>query len=345
MSRIGRRSRIIDTVALFAGVCGFALVAGLVYQAVGSRRGARRHPPPGELIDADGQRLHVICAGEGRPAVVFESGIAASSLSWTRVQPDVARLTRACAYDRAGLGWSDPSTSARSVDRMIADLRSVAGYAAPAQPVVIVAHSFGVFLALVYAMRYPADVAGLVLLDPPTEWQRVSGARARVLWGGIQLSRFGGLLARVGVVRACLALLTGGAPAVPRTFLRVFGPAAARTVEHLVGEVRKLPSDVHPVLQTLWCQPKCFQGMAEHLRALPEAGAAAGAVRSLGDLPLAVVSAGDQPPHILAAHQALARLSSEGRHLIAARSGHWISFDQPELVVRAVREIIKAPSG
>jgi pimeloyl-ACP methyl ester carboxylesterase len=329
-------------VALFAGVFGLALVAGLVYQAVGSRRDARRHPPPGVLIDAGGQRLHVVCAGEGRPAVVFESGIAASSLSWTRVQPDVARFTRACAYDRAGLGWSDPSTSARSVERMIAELRSVAAFAAPSQPVVIVGHSFGVFLALVYAVRYPAEVAGLVLLDPPTEWQHVSGARARVLWGGIQLSRFGGLLARVGVVRACLALLTGGAPAVPRTFLRVFGPAAARTVEHLVGEVRKLPPDVHPVLQTLWCQPKCFQGMAEHLRALREAGAAAGTVGTLGDLPLAVVSAGDQPPSTLAAHEALARVSSKGRHLIAPSSGHWISFDQPELVVTIVLEMIEA---
>jgi pimeloyl-ACP methyl ester carboxylesterase len=162
-----------------------------------------------------------------------------------------------------------------------------------------------------------------------------------VLWGGIQLSRFGGVLARFGVVRACLALLTGGAPGVPRTFLRVFGPAAARTVEHLVGEVRKLPPDVHPVLQMLWCQPKCFEGMAQHLRALREAGAAAGTVASLGDLPLAVLSAGDQPPHILAAHQALARLSSNGRHLTAAKSGHWISFDQPELVVDAVQEIVE----
>jgi pimeloyl-ACP methyl ester carboxylesterase len=328
-------------VALLASILGVALVAGLVYQSVGQRRGALRHPPPGALVDADGQRLHLVCAGAGGLTVVFEAGIAASSLSWTRVQPDVATFTRACAYDRAGLGWSEPSRRPRSLDRMIAELRAVAATAAPSGPLVLVAHSFGVFLALVYASRYPSDVAGLVLVDPPTEWQDVRGTRARVLWGGIQLSRFGGVLARVGIVRACLALLTGGAPGVPRTFLRVFGPAATRTVEHLVGEVRKLPPDVHPVVQTLWCQPKCFRGMAEHLGTLRETAATAGAVGPLGDLPIVVLSAGDQPPHIVAAHQRLASLSTEGRHLVAARSGHWIMFDQPEVIVATIREIVE----
>jgi pimeloyl-ACP methyl ester carboxylesterase len=179
-----------------------------------------------------------------------------------------------------------------------------------------------------------------VLLDPPTDWQHISGRQARVLWGGIQLSRIGGVLARIGVVRACLALLTGGAPAVPRNFVRLFGPAAARTVEHLVGEVRKLPAEVHPVVQELWCQPKCFHGMAEHLGALQETGTAASRVESLADVPIAIVSSGDQPTDIIAKHRRLARLSSRGRHILAERSGHWIQFDQPDLVTNAVREIV-----
>jgi len=336
-------------VALFASLLGFALVAGLVYQSMGSRRGARQHPPPGELIDADGQRLHVSCAGTGAPVVLFEAGIAASSLSWTHVQPAVARFTRACAYDRAGLGWSDPATRPRSVERMIVELRAVAAHAAPAEPVVLVGHSFGSFLALVYAMKYPSDVSGLVLLDPPTEWQQLTGARARLVWGGIQLSRVGECLARLGLVRGSLALLTGGAPGAARTFLRLFGPAAARTVEHLVGEVRKLPPDVHPVVQTLWCEPKCFRGMAQHLGALREAGAAAAGVSSLPDFPLVVLSGRDQPAHIVEAHQALARLSARGRHVIATGSGHWMHLDEPELVVESVREVVelaaKPPAG
>lgn len=323
----------------FAGILIAIVVTGMVYQALGTRRGTTRHPAPGALIDACGQRLHVVCAGTGRPAVLFEAGIAASSLSWTRLLGEVATFTRACAYDRAGLGWSERSRSARRVDQMVAELRAVAANSAPG-PLVLVGHSFGAFLALVYASRYPADVAGLVLLDPPTEWQHISGARGRLVWGGIQLSHVGGALARVGVVRACLALLTGGAPGVPRNFVRVFGPAAARTVEHLVGEVRKLPAEVHPVVQEIWSRPKCFEGMAEHLGALGETGAAAGAVTSLGDVPLAIVSSRDQPADNVAKQQDLVRLSSRGRHVVAGRSGHWIQFDQPDLVVEVIRDTV-----
>jgi pimeloyl-ACP methyl ester carboxylesterase len=317
-----------------------AVAAGVLYQAAGARRGARAYPPPGVLVDINRQRLHLVCAGAGRSAVLFESGIAASSLSWTHVQPGVAAFARTCAYDRAGLGWSGPSTSPRSVDRMLAELRGVLEAARMSGLAVLVGHSFGAFLVLLYAARYPDEIAGLVLLDPPTEWQHASGRRARLVWGGIQLSRLGGLLARVGIVRACLALLTGGAPGVPRAFVRVFGPAAARTVEHLVGEVRKLPPDVHPAIQALWCQPKCFHGMAEHLAALRETGRAAGCISTLADIPLAIVSAGDQPPAVLAQHQQLARLSSRGSHLIAARSGHWIHLDEPDLVVEVVRSVL-----
>jgi pimeloyl-ACP methyl ester carboxylesterase len=326
-------------VLLLGGSVLVVLAAGVVYQALGSRRDARRRAPPGALFDVDGQRLHVVCAGSGGPGVLFEAGVAASSLSWARVQRDVAAFTHACAYDRAGLGWSDPARTPRTMDRMVAELHGIVTKTVHA-PAVLVGHSFGAFLVLAYAAVHRLDVAGVILLDPPTEWHDMSPRRARVVWGGIQLSRIGGLLARVGVVRACLALLTGGAPGVPRRFVRVFGPTAARTLEHLVGEVRKLPPEVHPVVQALWCEPKCFRGMAQHLAALKGASDAAGRVTSLGDLPLTVVTAGDQPPAIAARHRELARLSSQGRHIVAAKSGHWVQFDEPDLVVRAIRDIL-----
>jgi pimeloyl-ACP methyl ester carboxylesterase len=123
-----------------------------------------------------------------------------------------------------------------------------------------------VFVCLTYADRHPHQVAGLVLVDPPSEWMHLDQRQLRMVGGAEQLSGLGGLLARIGIVRACLALLTGGAPAAPRYFVKVFGPTAARTLERLVGDVRKLPSDIHPVVQALWCQPKCFQAMADHLR-------------------------------------------------------------------------------
>jgi pimeloyl-ACP methyl ester carboxylesterase len=105
--------------------------------------------------------------------------------------------------------------------------------------------------------------------------------------------------------------------------------------------VRKLPADVHPIVQALWCQPKCFQAMSAHLAALEETAALATRVTSLGAVPLVVISGGDQPPDMIAKHQELTRLSSESRHVVATGSGHWIQLDQPGLVIAAVRDLVE----
>jgi pimeloyl-ACP methyl ester carboxylesterase len=316
--------------------------AGFLYQWRGLARDARRFSPPGELVDVGGHRLHVVCQGEGMPTVVLESAIAASSLSWLRVQPDVARFTRVCAYDRAGLGWSDQSTVPRTFARILDDLHAVIKKLHRGSPSVMVGHSFGAFVCLAYAAQFPHEVDGLVLVDPPSEWIPMSPRQAYLVRGGGQLSRIGEVLARFGVVRACLALLTGGAPAVPRHFVKVFGPMTARTLERLVGEIRKLPADVHPRVQAAWCRPKCFRAIADYLRAFHEATEAVAIRRpSSCDRPLAVISSADQPPETLAAHEALARTSPRGRHLVASKSGHWVLFDEPELVVDAIRDVVE----
>src|SRR5262245_10156424 len=331
--------------AAVAGAVAVLIAVGVLYQQVGARRGARRHPAPGTMVSVDGHRLHLVCAGAGAPAVVFESGIAASSLSWVRVVGDVARFTRACAYDRTGLGWSDLSRGPRTASRMIDELKCIVAHASPGGPCVLAGHSFGAFLVCAFASAHPRDVAGLVLIDPPSEWHELTAQQARMLHGGVQLARLGGVLARVGVVRASLALLTGGAPGVPRNFVRIFGPTAARTLERLVGEVRKLPPEIHPVVQTLWCQPKCFRAMAEHIAALDEMAALVASVSSVSNVPLVVISSGDQPEAVLAKHRELAGLSSRGRHVVAVRSGHWIQFDEPDVVVAVVREVVESARG
>ena len=254
--------------------------------------------------------------------------------------PQIAEFTRACAYDRAGLGWSESPRARRSVARMLGEMDGVRAGALSGGPCVLVGHSFGAFLVCAYASQHPSKVAGLVLLDPPSEWHEISPERKRLLRGGILLSRLGNGLARLGVVRACLALLTGGAPGVPRNFVRVFGPTAARTLERLVGEIRKLPADVHPMVQAIWCQPKCFRAMADHLAALEETTALVRTVASLPDVPLVIISADDQTPETISKHRQLACLSPQGRHLVASHSGHWIQFDRPDLVVAAIRDVV-----
>ena len=273
--------------------------------------------------------------------MLLEAGIAASSLSWALVQPEIAKLTRVCAYDRAGLAWSDVASCPRTFERIVDELSAVLQSVAPGHRYVLVGHSFGSFVIRAYASRHPDNVLGLVLVDPPTEWLTMTAQRARMLWGGRQLSRIGGVLAHIGVVRACLALLSGGAPAGPRGFVKVFGPTAARTLERLVGEVRKLPPEIHPTIQALWCQPKCFYAMADHLRVLAREGVFLSAFVPPREIPVVVISSGNQPPDQIAAHRMLAERSADGRHVIAARSTHWVQFDEPALVVTLVRDLVE----
>lgn len=321
---------------------GGLLVAGLIYQWAGTRRQRRAILPPGDLIDVGGHRLHVHCAGRGTPLVLLEAGVAASSVSWSLVQPQIATFTRVCAYDRAGLAWSDAPSSPRTFERVVDELIRVLAHVAPNERYVLVGHSFGTFVVRAVAARLPQSVVGLVLVDPPTEWLALTPPRVRMIRGARHLSRIGALLARIGVVRACLSLLTGGAPGAPRNFVRIFGPTAAGTVGRLVGEVRKLPPDVHPIVKEHWCQPRCFHAMADHLRVLEREGSSMAAITVPADIPVAVISSGDQPPEQLAHHRHLAGAAETGRHIVASRSTHWVQFDQPELIVKAVRDVVES---
>ena len=160
----------IQQLGLIVGVLAALIVAGMLYQRAASRAASRRFPAPGELIDVGGHKLHVTCSGTGRPPVVLEAGIAASSLSWAAVAPSVAQFTRVCTYDRAGLAWSDVPSCPRTFDRIVEEFATVIARVAPGQRCILVGHSFGSFIVRGYAMRHPDAVAGLVLVDPAVEW-------------------------------------------------------------------------------------------------------------------------------------------------------------------------------
>ena len=150
------------------------------------------------------------------------------------------------------------------------------------------------------------------------------------------------MLAAVGFVRLCLALLTRGSTRVPQMAARSFGASAASVTGRLVGEVRKLPERVWPMVRAHWSQPKSFLGMADHLAVLPRSSAEAEAAGGLGDIPLIVLSAGNSGPAKEREQADLALLSSNSRQVLGAQSGHWIHLDEPELVVAAIRELVEA---
>jgi pimeloyl-ACP methyl ester carboxylesterase len=293
------------------------------------------------MCDARGHRLHVLCRGSGAPPVLLEAGIAASSLSWALVQPGIAAFTTCCAYDRTGLGWSEQSSVPLTFDRILEELGIVLSDIAADQRAILVGHSFGSLIVRGFAARHPNRVAALVLIDPPMEWINSTPERVRMLQGARYLSRVGAFLARVGFVRLALRLLTSGRPGASRRMAAPFGPAVTRTLTRIVGEVRKLPEGVHRLVQAHWCEPKCFQAMADHLLVLQREGRSLGALEPPPDIPVVVMSGGHQPAAATAAQCALAERSRHGRHVVAARSGHWILFDEPDLIVAVVRELVR----
>ena len=319
------------------------VAAGMIYQAWGAARDRRKYPLPGRMARVGAHRLHYRCDGSGSPVVLMDAGIAASSLSWSRVQPVVAQFTRVCTYDRAGLAWSESARSRRTMPGLVQELRALLEGAALTPPYVLVGHSFGGTVIRAFARAYPEKVTGLVFVDTlhPEEWCEPSPHQRHLLRGGVFLSRVGETLAQIGVVRLSLSLLAGGAPGAPRQFSRVFGPTAAALLENIVGEVQKLPAEVLPAVQAHWSRPRAFRGMRQQLAELARCCAyLTQGTDNFGDLPVVVLS-GKRDPRWLAADAALARASSQGRHVVSAHSGHWVHLDDPDLVVRAIRDVVE----
>ena len=275
--------------------------------------------------------------------VLFESGVAASSLSWVLVQPEVAKFTRVCTYDRAGLAWSDPPSCPRTFSRITEEMAAdpIPTQAAPPDLMFWSDIRSAVSSSGPTRRFTPENVAAVVLVDPPTDWLTGNPRRIHLLRRGIRLSRVGAVLARLGIVRACLALLTGGAPGAPRRLVKVFGPTAAATLERLVGEVRKLPPEVHPMVMSHWCQPKCFTAMADYIGAFLRDKSLMAAMTPPSDIPVVVISGGNQPLETLTSQRQLAECSAGGRHVVARGSAHWVQFDEPELIVGIVRELVE----
>ena len=165
---------------VIAGVLAAAGI-GAGAQALAARRDRRRFPPPGELVDVGGHRLHLTVSGEptAAPTVVLEAGMASMSSNWGWVRAALAQDGRVVAYDRAGLGWSDDGTPARDAATSAGELHTALGAAGVGPPYVLAGHSYGGLVSRMFADRYPGEVAGMVLVDAshPDQWAHIPASR------------------------------------------------------------------------------------------------------------------------------------------------------------------------
>src|SRR5215216_812214 len=157
-------------VLLLATSFALALPMGVIARNGASTEAPATPPPAGARVDFGGRALFISCTGTGSPTVVLEAGSGNGADTWAGVQPEVARFTRVCSYDRAGLGRSDPAPSGvRTVQDSVDDLHALLAAADISGPIVLVGHSVGGLIVRLYASQYPGEVAGAVLVDgmPP----------------------------------------------------------------------------------------------------------------------------------------------------------------------------------
>lgn len=188
--------------ASLAALLGLVLV-GYIYEAMAETADAKTYPPPGELVDVGGYQLHINCTGTGGPTVVIEAGLGDWSTGWGLVQPEVAKRTRVCTYDRAGWGWSDAGPLPRDATQFAKELHILLKNANIPGPYVMVGHSLGGLVVRVFVHDYASDVAGAVLVDSMVPQQFTQSPMAEQSQAGAQSQPFSilAVLARFGIVR------------------------------------------------------------------------------------------------------------------------------------------------
>lgn len=274
------------------------LGAAAVYQAWMSQQEKRHYPPPGQMVDVGGYRLHLNVMGSGQPTVILDGGMVSFSSNWAWVQPEVAKVTRVVAYDRAGLGWSDPGPEPRDAAQSARELHAALGKLGIPAPYVLAGHSYGGLTVRAFAALYRDEVAGLVLVDGshPDQWVRM-GASSRMIWLSNGVSS---VLARFGLFRILnqeFKLLTDGLPPQQAGELMVFAstPRALSTG----SKAAKVWDDTsRPFVN--------------------QAG-------SLGDLPLIVLSVTEQPrmgEKLTELQNELPALSSNSQHITVQGANH-----------------------
>lgn len=300
------------------------------------------------LVKIAGRRqINLICSGQGSPTVVFETGLGANLLTWQKVAEPVTGSTRACFYDRAGYGYSDAPRAPSTAEQAVADLHQVLRRGGVRLPVILVGHSVGGLYSTLYADRYPADVAGLVLIDPSYAEQDKDESPDEL---AKDASSFGETIAHL---KACSDLARSG-KLTSESHPGCFAFAAERTPAQRAFLTYQM---VHPAR---------YDAMASEIESQHSPNGRSdinsrqelGARRNWGQMPVVVLTAALVPDpkasdadRVLAVHNwefwkaghdALAARSTRGRSIIVSDTGHFIQMDQPQSVIDAIKGVVAA---
>jgi pimeloyl-ACP methyl ester carboxylesterase len=297
--------------------------AGATYQSVATRRALRRYPPPGTLVDVGGRRLHLVCRGHGAPTVVLEASGPGTVLQYANVQSALAGTRRVCAYDRAGLGWSEPSPNPTAAEPLARDLETLLEHAAIPPPYVFAASSAGGLTIELYARRHPDRVAGLVWID---------GLTGEIVEDIPELGR----LAKSSCAAAAASRLG---------LVRLFDPLGLRRLPEHQGDRTAALMYQSEAFDTVCSATRSFALSAAQIRNAPPISSAIPVVVLVHDEPRGVdptASAAELAavePRWRRGQESFARRFLHAKLVVARRTGHLIASERPDLVVDAIHEV------
>lgn len=298
---------------------------------------------PQHLVRLDnGRQMNMLCQGSGSPVVILEAGAGGSTLEWRSVQRKIAQTTRVCAYDRAGMGFSDPGPLPRTADAVVSDFVALLHAAAIEPPYVMVAHSLGSYYVRLYADHHPREVAGMVLVDPSVEYQdkrfgEISPAYADLLRKENETARECLRMAQAGTLTADLPIFKECTYGYSRD------PSFSEALFQVQIKRRLSPS----FRETLLSETEEMNGAdSEEL---------VSARRSYDSMPLIVLTHAGQSVEAgltieqvdamdrlwTRMHEELTSLSLRGSHRRVEHSGHYIQKDRPDAVIDAVQEVVR----
>jgi pimeloyl-ACP methyl ester carboxylesterase len=313
-------------------VVGFILAAG---QAIGDSA----PKPLGKLVDLGGHQLHLNCSGHGGPTVVVENGLGDFSFDWALVQRRVEKFTSICTYDRAGYAWSTPGPLPRTFDQINLELRDALRTIGVRGPYVLVGHSYGGPVMRNFALVYPRDVAGLVLIEAAFEGMRVNigGSRTIRLGDGVRMRE---IPAPREQMRSSDELLAESAGSKQGALDPLYAPLplADRRLQIWAQQLPNLQTAEDS--QREWSDQYFARQLAQS-----QTG-------SLGDLPLIVLTRniggyGEDASGLNLeverknGQAALARLSSNSAQIFL-NCGHNMEIEDPAGVTAAIRHIVDA---